>query len=127
MKNKVLILLACCAASTLSLKILSIQDIGEDEQFNITIKDTSTFKGSKFSVCCLVKTIYRTYMLSLDIPNITGSYLNLEDFYGTGKSLILNFGNYGLHSIDLPGGQEIVPNSWTANDSVALSKLRRSF
>ena len=101
--------------------------MGEEEEFNITSKDTSTFNGSKFSVCCLVKTIYRTYMLSLDITNITGSYLNLEDFYGTGQTLILNFGNYGLHSIDLPGGQEIVPNSWTANDSVALSKLRRSF
>ena len=111
---KILLLLACWLVATLSIKILSINNIKKDDKFAVTIKEPGIFNSSEFSVCWWLKTIYHTsyvYMGSYE----RGKNMLFYDYHGGGKSFFITFNSdqFGSHSIEVPKGQEIIPHSWT--------------
>ena len=80
---------SCCFNITLSVKILNVKNLKEEEVFNVTIKNPPEYTGSKISVCWWVKTLYRAYYDFLG-SGVGTPGLKLFDYYGHGKSLYIN-------------------------------------
>ena len=102
MSNTIRIILTFCIFPTLALKILSIKDVEEADELNISIKRPPQLKTDKFSFCWWVKLARSgdyTYLGNHDDTSIT-----LSD--GVGQSLWVN----GIWAISLPGRLRIVPH-----------------
>ena len=105
MNNTTIIIFAFCILRALSLKILSIREKEEDEEFNITIKNPPPLMNSEFSFCWWMK--YPRHGYHVYLGNYDGVSILIKD-YGYGKSFWLN----GIMDISFPGNLQILPHTW---------------
>ena len=106
MNTSSIIILAFFIFPALSLKILSIGEKEEDEEFNITIKNPPPLIHSEFSFCWWVKYLHHGYHVYLGNYD-EGKSILIKD-QGYGKYLWLN----SIWEISFPGNLQITPHTW---------------
>ena len=107
MNNITIVIFAFCVIPSISLKILSIKDVEENEDFNITIKNPPRLKNAKFSFYWWVKLFkYGSHIYLGNDQDEQSIYI--KGFSENVRSLWVN----NIWEMSFPGELQIIPYIW---------------
>ena len=95
----------------LSINVLEIKNIEEEQSYNVTIKPPIMLKSSMYSICCWIKLKQRRFYF--DLLPLDDRVMKLKSYiYVYGNSLYIYIDSKDDHVILLKPDQRFLPHVW---------------